>query len=491
MISLTKKVFLRALPCVGLAALISTAHAAPVTLENPGFECGLPDIGSEVPGWKQDLPFLQPGAVGFTMAAHGFEVPSDGKQYVMIVNGRSLSQTVIPSVYKTKTGDILTLTVALGPGGGDFVHNFGITIDGKVVAENSQSTTTAPTYPKFADSTVTYIVPPQDNGKSVGVILQSPKRARYGDQTSRFYDNVRLDAGGGPATPQQIAAAASNAYTPTVNNPPKGYGVYSIGHSFHFLNYSMPELLAEIAWSAGLTDHHIVGIDCIFGSMMDFHWQPGQANNPKSALVAGAPDILTMVALFLPDDGFEKFSRLAYLGNPNIRIFIQENWLTWEQNNPHFWYMAPSQPRPATVDHNAYTLDQLKTNLAPYTQQYDDMIKKINQDLGKQVVFAIPMGAACVDLRGKIIAGQAPGLKSQNDIFSDALGHPSPPLQALTAYCFYAAIYKKSPVGLPVPSVIAQMKIPPDQQQALNKLLQQIAWDEVSHNPLSGVAPSP
>jgi len=66
-------------------------------------------------------------------------------------------------------------------------------------------------------------------------------------------------------------------------------------------------------------------------------------------------------------------------------------------------------------------------------------------------------------------------------------GHPTTPLKVLAAYCHYAVIYRRSPVGLPMPEALEQNKefaIP-----ALNKLLQELAWDAVIHNPMTGVAP--
>ena len=76
------------------------------------------------------------------------------------------------------------------------------------------------------------------------------------------------------------------------------------------------------------------------------------------------------------------------------------------------------------------------------------------------MLFVVPVGQAVLALREKIIAGQAPGLKAQEDLFTDALGHPKPPLQALVTYCHYAVIYRKSPVGLPPPSALAQDQEP-------------------------------
>jgi hypothetical protein len=58
----------------------------------------------------------------------------------------------------------------------------------------------------------------------------------------------------------------------------------------------------------------------------------------------------------------------------------------------------------------------------------------------------------------------------------------------MMGYCHYAVIYRKSPVGLPAPKAL---KIQGD-VNALNRLLQELAWDAVTHHPLSGVgAPQP
>ena len=72
-----------------------------------------------------------------------------------------------------------------------------------------------------------------------------------------------------------------------------------------------------------------------------------------------------------------------------------------------------------------------------------------------------------------LIAGKAPGLKVQEDLFSDPLGHAKAPLQALIGYCNYAVIYRRSPVGMPVPTVLKQAKL--QDVEELNRLLQELA----------------
>jgi hypothetical protein len=84
-----------------------------------------------------------------------------------------------------------------------------------------------------------------------------------------------------------------------------------------------------------------------------------------------------------------------------------------------------------------------------------------------------------VKLRELMAAGKAPGLTKQSELFTDTIGHGKPPIQILVAYCNYACITARSPVGLRV-----EEKGVSDE---LNKVLQQIAWDTVTAYPMSGV----
>ena len=116
----------------------------------------------------------------------------------------------------------------------------------------------------------------------------------------------------------------------------------------------------------------------------------------------------------------------------------------------------------------------------------DEHIRALNKQFGRSVLYIAPAPQAVIALREKIIAGQAPGLKQQEDLFTDALGHGKPPLMALVAYCDFAVIYRRSPVGLPVPAILKQAKLG-DQEASLNRLLQELAWEAVLQHPLSGL----
>ena len=75
----------------------------------------------------------------------------------------------------------------------------------------------------------------------------------------------------------------------------------------------------------------------------------------------------------------------------------------------------------------------------------------LNHAHGKPVASVVPVGQALVALREAVHAGQVRPLKSQEELFTDPLGHPAMPVQVLAAYAHFAAIYRRSPVGLPLP----------------------------------------
>lgn len=165
-------------------------------------------------------------------------------------------------------------------------------------------------------------------------------------------------------------------------------------------------------------------------------------------------------------------------------------WLPFDQYEPRYYIGGPEHlPMPGKVDHNARTADYLRELHDRYFREMDELVTNLNKKLGQPVVYVVPVGQAVIALREKIAAGQAPGLKAQANLFSDALGHPNPPLTILMGYCHYAVIYRESPVGLPVPSKLQRPGADDQQTATLNRLLQELAWDAVIHHPLSGVHP--
>ncbi|HEY6167233.1 MAG TPA: hypothetical protein VI454_04280 [Verrucomicrobiae bacterium] len=275
-----------------------------------------------------------------------------------------------------------------------------------------------------------------------------------------------------------VALASRSFAAPQAQPVPKGLRVFTCGHSFHVW---AARIIADIAESAGIKDHKIAGISSIGGSRVIQHWEvPDDKFHSKKLLTAGEVDVLTLSPIWLPDEGIEKFAKLAFEHNPNIRITVQEYWLPNDEYNPV--YPLDTKKK---VDHNATDLAELRKANARYEHDIEAHVREINQRLGKDVLVVAPVGAASVALREKIVSTRVPALKVQWRLFSDMWGHPAPPLKVLAAYCHYAVIYQRSPVGLPMPPELEQNKefaFP-----ALNKLLQELAWDAVIHNPMSGV----
>ena len=55
----------------------------------------------------------------------------------------------------------------------------------------------------------------------------------------------------------------------------------------------------------------------------------------------------------------------------------------------------------------------------------------------------------------------------------------------LATYCHFAVIYRRSPVGLPLPAALKKNRESRDDK--LNHLLEELAWEAVIHHPMSGV----
>jgi hypothetical protein len=124
---------------------------------------------------------------------------------------------------------------------------------------------------------------------------------------------------------------------------------------------------------------------------------------------------------------------------------------------------------------------------ATLAKQTKGLNEKYAEKQNRQVVFIVPVGSAVYTLREKIAAGKVPGVTNQADLFTDSIGHPkAPPIHVLAAYCYYTAIYQRSPVGLPMPKILKAANIEAWDEK-FNALLQEIAWEAVQDEPLSGV----
>lgn len=260
--------------------------------------------------------------------------------------------------------------------------------------------------------------------------------------------------------------------------PPAGLRIATAGHSFH---YWMPSLLMGLVKDAGITGHQQVALSAIGGSRTIQHWDAqGDKQKIKPVLMEGKADVLTLSPIFLPDAGIENFVKLGLERHPKLRITIQESWMPFDDGS--LWG-KPSKGR--IIERDTKTMADLHAAHDDYFKSFDDLTRELNAKYAKDTpaVFIVPVGQAVMELRHLIMESQAPGIAKQSDLFTDPIGHPREHVKALSAYCYYAVIYGRSPIGLPMPAAIAQLP----EAEKLNALLQKLAWDAVTQHPLSGV----
>jgi hypothetical protein len=255
----------------------------------------------------------------------------------------------------------------------------------------------------------------------------------------------------------------------------EGTKVFVCAHSYMIYT---ADWLPQIANAAGVS-HLKAGQQMIGGSRVLQHWDlPDEQNQAKKALKEGIVDVLTLSPhLIMPDKGIENFTKLGLEKNPKLRVLVQASWVPKDGSLGTFTnamrdtVTADEVRQMRDVHHNGW-LKQLETQVAA-----------LNASIGKECVCILPVSAAVYALREHIAEGKAPGLTKQSEMFRDDHGHRSDLMAILVSYCHFAAIYQRTPIGLPVPAKLKDRS----QAEELNKLLQKIAWDAVTSHPMSGV----
>ena len=262
--------------------------------------------------------------------------------------------------------------------------------------------------------------------------------------------------------------------------PPAGQRVFVCAHSFMIYT---AKLLPPMAEAAGIA-HVNAGQQMIGGSRVIQHWDlPEEKNRAKAALRESKVDVLTLSPnALMPDPGINHFTKLGLEKNPALRVLVQASWPTREGTSGQSF---TNESRNAAT--SASLRAQRDAHHSAWLVNLEAQVRALNTTVGRTAVFLVPVSDAVYALREKIVEGRAPGLTKQTDLFRDDLGHPHPPLAVLVTYCHFAAIYGRSPVGLPVPASLKDLP----QADTLNRLLQQLAWEAVTAHPLSGVRPTP
>ncbi|MFO0965052.1 MAG: hypothetical protein U0793_05625 [Gemmataceae bacterium] len=247
--------------------------------------------------------------------------------------------------------------------------------------------------------------------------------------------------------------------------------VFYTGHSFHMF---VPGRVAAAVKAAGLQEYQLAGTQGIGGSRVIQHWDKDKGDNAaRKALAKGDVDVFTMAPhLLIPDEGVDRFVALGLEHNAKMRFLVQQSWIPFD-------YLDKRVKDNAERDAAKLDVDKLRADHAKWRGAMEAQVKALNKKAGRDAVFIVPAGDAVVRLRVLVADGKAPGIAKQSDLFTDAIGHGKAPIQALVAYCNYACITGRSPVGLSVKDAAIG--------EELRDLLQRIAWDTVSAYPMSGV----
>jgi hypothetical protein len=218
-----------------------------------------------------------------------------------------------------------------------------------------------------------------------------------------------------------------------------GCRVFICGHSFHIFT---SRYLGPIAAAAKLANHNTVGSQMIGGSSVTQHWDlPADKNKVKAALEKGEVDVLTLSPNWIvPDPAIEKFVELGLQKNPNLKVVVQMSWTAFDG--------VGRFPPPKDLDRDSKTIEELRPVQVRFAEIIEKQVAEINAKHDRPVVFVSPVGYAVLNLREAVIAGKAPGIKKQSELYRDLLGHGQPPILALASYVNFATIYGRSPVGL-------------------------------------------
>ncbi len=303
-----------------------------------------------------------------------------------------------------------------------------------------------------------------------------------------------LAAGGWSLRPRQRLGADAFAarYATPLPAPERALSVYHLGHSL--VGRDMPAMLAQLAAAAGYPAHHHAS-QLGWGASLRQHWEPDAPvpgfavenahpahRDAFGALASGAYDAVVLTEMVDLRDAIRwhdsahylaQWARAAHAGNPDVRVYLYETW--HRQDDPEGW------------------LTRIARDLPRHWE--DDLLRPAMAEAGVGTIHVIPAGQALAAVVRAAEAGQLPGIHARHDLFALTPEGTADPIHlgdlgaAVVAYAHFAALYHRSPEGLPAALRRADGSAATRLPEASLSAVQRLVWQAVSTYPASGIAP--
>jgi len=253
---------------------------------------------------------------------------------------------------------------------------------------------------------------------------------------------------------------------------------FCTGHSFAGITWV--EVLAK---QAGIAEYEYLGKQSLGASRVIDHWRlADERNRAKTLIREGVVDVLTLSPnMQVPDEGIELFVDLARKHNPQVRVLVQGSWMTWDGLGKDGITNEQRDARPVA---------EIRERTDKHMEEIRTQLRAVNARIGCDVCSLVPVGTAVVRLRELIADRKLPGFNKPSQLFHDDIGHGKAAISQLATYMYYIAVFHRDPRVLPGLGNNGWRKEDGRPDPKLTALLQQLAWDLMLAEPLSGITSS-
>lgn len=288
-----------------------------------------------------------------------------------------------------------------------------------------------------------------------------------------------------------IQSAANNGPTtvPAPSAPVASVNAFYFGHSL--VDQDMPLMVGSFAkargrslvshgqlgWGASLKSHYgwngRFDASAPLGFVEENRGRPFFVGEGKARLQAVRYDVLVIAECkgYSPADADEtveyatRLVTLAREASPTIRVFLYGNWLD----------------RKEFADDEAW-----RTMTESKISWWEAVADRVNAEIEGPDIHVLPGGPILVRVAREAALGKLPGLRVDDLFRGDDGLHVSDRGFYVIALMHYAAIFRETPVGLPVETETEDGPAETLSAESASRI-QQLVWDVLKHYPRSGV----